>query len=347
MISFLLKALGWLGSWILVIVAGFLLWAWIVEYKPDATENITIVGSSERLVGDTIKIVSWNIGYAGLGSDMDFFMDGGRSTQTSYGRTMENLRAIVAFLELHRDADFILLQEVDFDAKRSYHINQYDTIIKHLGVDFRGFSALNFVASYVPIPLSNPIGSVRAGVVTLSRYRPSTATRYQYPGGFSWPSRMFNLKRCMLALEVPLSDSASLYIGNTHNSAYDDGEMRTGEMMFMSEYMQGKKYAVIGGDWNSTPPGYKSSPAELSDQHFSPRAVVGASFPAGSHFLYDETTRSARYGYEPYDVATTTTTTIDFAVSSERVEPLSVECVDLGFENSDHNPMIYKYLIRK
>lgn len=344
--GFILKSLGWFGVWVVIIAVGFFVWAWVGEYSPQKVENLPTVGAAQMITGDTIKIVSWNIGYAGLGDDMDYFYDGGASVQTSRGRTLQNMDSIISFLSRHTNADFILLQEVDFSAKRSYDINEYDTLIKHFGDKYAAYSALNFSVDFVPIPLSNPIGHVQAGLVTLSKFRVQSAVRYQYPGSFSWPSRMFNLKRCMLALEIPIADSASLFIGNTHNSAYDDGDMRAGEMLFINEFLSPLSYGVVAGDWNANPPGYKPSAAETTDEYFSVSPVNAGAFSFKGHFAADSSF-TARYGYEPYSEVTTTKTIIDFALSTPKLVPISVECVDLKFKNSDHNPIIYKFSIKR
>lgn len=343
----ILRAFGWLFLWIIILTVVFFAVIWYKSYNPPMVESLSVVGQTERLDKDTIKIVSWNIGYAGLGEDMDFFYDGGRSVQSSYGQTAENLRAITSFLKEHSDADFILLQEVDLNSKRSYQTNQYDTILKALGSDFTGFVGLNYVSPYVPIPLYNPIGSVRAGVVTFTRHTPRSAVRYAYPGGFSWPTSMFNLKRCLLSIELPISDSSTLTIGNTHNTAYDQGGMRQGELEFLKAAFVKAPYFVIAGDWNSNPPGYTAGNAEIMDPYFSPMAISNSMFDKEWTFAYDPKTKSSRYGYQPYDSTSTTRTIIDFALAGPRVEPISAQCIDLGFENSDHNPVIMKFKIRR
>jgi exonuclease III len=43
-----------------------------------------------------------------------------------------------------------------------------------------------------------------------------------------------------------------------------------------------------------------------------------------------------------YDPATTTTTVIDFFLLSPNIEAISVDCINLNFENSDHNPVRIK-----
>ncbi len=351
MLSLLLRLLGTLVAWVLVFVIGFFVWASIKEYTPAEVEEIYLHNEEQRFTGDTITLLSWNIGYAGLGSDMDFFMDGGQSSRTSRGRTLQNLDSIMNFLERHaNDVDFIFLQEVDFNSFRTYGINEYDSIIQRLGMEFKGFSALNFHTAYVPIPLGDAIGRVSSGLMTLSRTAPSAARRYSYPAYDSWPYNLFNLKRCMLSIEVPIGGDGHevIYLNNTHNSAYDeDGSGRAGEIDFISEFLSDKRYSITAGDWNSTPEGYVSSQAELDDEYFKVQKLGADNFPSGYHFAADLQTHSMRYGYEPYRRGVTTTSVIDFAVSSPRVVPLYAKTIDLGFESSDHNPVIYKFVIQK
>lgn len=341
------RALGWLFSWIIIGIIIFLVTIHFMAYAPQKVEQLTIVARAEKMNQDTIKIVSWNIGYAGLGSDMDFFYDGGQSVQTSKGRTEQNLRAISSFLASHKDADFILLQEVDLDSKRSYNINQYDTLISALGDKFSGYVGLNYVAPYVPYPFYNTIGGVRSGIVTFSRHTPARATRYAYPGGFSWPMSMFNLKRCLLSLEIPMADSSTLYVSNTHNTAYDTGGMRQGELEFIRSMFAQTPYFVVAGDWNSNPTGYKATNAETQNEYFSPLAIPQGTFAKDWSVAYDDSTHTARYGYEPYNASTTTRTTIDFLVAGPKIEVIHKKCIDLGFENSDHNPIIFTIILKK
>lgn len=338
--------------WLLaLIVFGFGLFIavmWSMEWRPNEIEDrLGTKLDADTIRKDTLKIVSWNIGYAGLGADMDFFYDGGTRVQATRERTLENLKAITEFLVKHGDADFILLQEVDFESKRSYRINEYDSIRDALP-EFMGWWGYNYVSPFVPIPVTDPIGAVRSGVVTLSRYAPEQVVRLQYPSQFSFPTRLFNLKRCLLSASFYLSGTAQmLYINNTHNMAYDTGGMRSAELEYLRNYLYGKPYSVTAGDWNSNPVGYQASKAELDDPNFSPMQIKATDFPSDMKFMSDASVHSTRYGYEPYNAATTTRTLLDFALCGAEIEPLSVETVDLGFENSDHNPVIFKIVILK
>jgi len=48
-----------------------------------------------------------------------------------------------------------------------------------------------------------------------------------------------------------------------------------------------------------------------------------------------------------YDPATTTTTVIDVFLLSPNIKNVSVECINLDFENSDHNPVRIKVKLFK
>ena len=59
-----------------------LLIAYFNDYQPERLERINLHSPEPKeimaLPLDTFSIMSWNIGYAGLGSKEDFFYDGGQ-----------------------------------------------------------------------------------------------------------------------------------------------------------------------------------------------------------------------------------------------------------------------------
>lgn len=340
-------------------LGGFVLFIAVMrirEWRPAPVETVYAspqgTACDTLTTGDTLRIVSWNIGYAGLGDDMDFFYDGGTRMRTSRERTLDNLHGIIGLLTreaYERQADMILLQEVDFDSRRSYGMNEYDSIRAALP-GYHGWRGLNYVCDFVPIPLSAPMGRVESGLAIFSRRQPQTVIRYAYPGGFAFPVRLFNLKRCLLDLEIPVRDSTgkvhTLHIGNTHNTAYDSGELRNGELRFLSERSAEEPYSITMGDWNCHPPGYVPSRAATEDRYFRPLPIDRADFPPEATFVYDGSTPSVRYGYEPYRAGHTTTTVIDFALCGPGIEAVAFETIDLGFKDSDHNPVAAVFVVR-
>lgn len=146
---------------ILAVVVLFFVFSWIAEYRPAGRETTLYDKTGPEYLPDTLTVVSWNIGYAGLGDNMDFFYDGGRRVRDSRTRTAQNLQEIIRTLKnLH--ADLILLQEVDLDSHRSYGIREVDSLQKAFPEYHLSF-AYNYKVHWVPIPLKNPIGRVNSG----------------------------------------------------------------------------------------------------------------------------------------------------------------------------------------
>lgn len=333
---------------IAVVIVIFVIAAWIFEYRPKDAE---VLHTSERpvtLPTDTIRILSWNTGYGGLDGEMDFFYDGGSLTRTSRKNTEANIKAIAEFIS-SSDADIILLQEVDVASHRSYNINEFEEY-KSVMPEYHAELAYNYRSFFVPIPLKNPIGKVNGGVAVFSRWEPGKVIRYQYPGGFPFPVRLFNLKRCMLSMEFTTPSGKSLMVNNTHNSAYDDGHLKDVELHFMRDLLIGWSktggISITGGDWNQNPPGYIQSEPETNDPYFSPALINENIFPAGWSFCYDPTTASARYLYESYKSGKTTTTFIDLFLLSPDIECVEIKTHDLGFANSDHNPVSAIFVVK-
>ena len=333
------------------IILSFLLLAGVLyfaEYKPKETETVYVASQHcDYQLKDTISVLSWNIGYCGLGADVDFFYDGGKQVRSSKEKVVENLEKITEFIR-KSDVDFILLQEVDIDSKRSYGINQFEYIRKAIG--YYGVFALNYNSFFVPIPLREPIGRVKGGVAIFSKVEPLQSVRYQYPGEFTFPVSVFNLKRCMLSALYNINGSDYLVINNTHNSAYDDGSMRSQETKFIADITekqyQNGFYVITAGDWNQTPPDYRLSEAEINDKYFSVKPLDTEPFDKKWSFVSDTDVPSARYLYQPYIKGSTTTTTLDYVLISPNIETLNFKTVNNEFQNSDHNPIIGRFLMK-
>lgn len=160
----------WVIAAILVILLlGFGI-VWIREWQPAPDEFIYRDDKIISLLPDTLTVLTWNTGYAGLGDDMDFFMDGGKGVRTSRERTEENLQKITDFLAAC-DADVILLQEVDRNSRRTYHIDQFVHYQESLP-EYHGYFAYNYKTPFVPVPLSTPTGQIEAGLAIFSRFPP-------------------------------------------------------------------------------------------------------------------------------------------------------------------------------
>jgi len=111
-------------------VVGILIYASITEFKPAQIEELTTAKTSVQTIptGKELSLLSWNIGYSGLGKEMDFFYEGGDMVQPKELQNNEYLKGIIDFASQNDSIDFLLFQEVDFDSKRSYYTNQSDLL---------------------------------------------------------------------------------------------------------------------------------------------------------------------------------------------------------------------------
>jgi endonuclease/exonuclease/phosphatase family metal-dependent hydrolase len=337
------KAFLILVAIIIVGFIGIIVKAIISDYKP--SEKIMIAANeSPSVLSDsaTISLLTWNIGYCGLDKEMDFFYDGGTKVITPKENCIQNLNSVLSYLKSNDSIDIIFLQEVDRKSKRSYKMDEYLTIDEHLK-PHSAYFAPNYDVFFVPVPPASPMGKVFSGVTTLSRFLPSSSVRYAFPGEYGFPKQLFMLDRCFLVNRYPLTNGKELIVINTHNEAFDPGDIRKAQMEYlknfmMSEYQNGN-YVIAGGDWNQCPPLF--NPDFSSNQVNKEQMVISPEYlPSGWTWAYDNKNPSNRSVIAAYDPASTTTTVIDFFLLSPNVENVSVKCVNLNFENSDHNPVI-------
>lgn len=333
---------------IILVVAGFIgiiVYAIISDFKPKEKE---IVSTSEKaeILNDSMELslITWNIGYGGLDKEMDFFYDGGTKVFTTEAKCINNLHEIIKFLKQNNSTDFILIQEVDKNSKRSYHINEYDSLTKSMKDFFPSF-AKNYDVFFVPVPPSTPMGKVLSGLATFGRYLPSSSVRYSFPGEYGFPKQLFMLDRCFLVNRYPLSNGKELLVINTHNEAFDPGQIRKAQMAYLKdflldEYRKGN-YIITGGDWNQNPPEFQS--AFTVNKTDTTQMVIPKDFlPPDWKWLYDNRTPSERNVVTTYNPLLTTTNIFDFFLISPNILAESVEGIQLNFENSDHNPVRIK-----
>lgn len=345
------KAFRLLGVLILIsllFLSIFILYSHITRFNPAPEIVLQVSKTPDTLkAGHTYNLMTWNIGYAGLGSNMDFFMDGGKRVRNSEARTRQNLQAINKFIE-NQDASFILLQEVDMDSRRSYYMNQVDV----LGNQYFKFYGVNHRVSFVPIPVLSPIGQVHSGILTLSRYTPSLSVRIQYSDSLSFPRNLFDLRRCMVVNRFPVNNGKELILVNTHNSAFDDGSQRRAELLFIKdfvtlEYEKGN-YVLVGGDWNQLPPGLPADAfgRAYESETFHVFNIDSTLFKRDWQWAYDPAAPTNRYLNIPYSESCKTVI-LDFFLASPNIRVEYIKTLNLNFENSDHNPVALRFKLKQ
>ncbi len=328
-------------------VVAVLAYGTLNDFQPE--EIISIQGSNEVSLAPTdsttLSFMIWNIGYGGLGAQSDFFLDGGTMVRPSKELSDQYRTGILKTIEANSEVDFLMLQEVDVQAKRSYKLNQFEAIGDLLPNHTRAH-AFNFNVNFVPKPLVSfsPIGKVQSGLATYSKYQVSAHKRFQFPGSYGWPTRAFHLDRCLLESRIPLANGKELIVLNSHNSAYDGGKLKPQEMAYLkahllAEYEKGN-YLVVGSDWNQCPPNFPyDSFSQGNAEDYYQDNIAPDFMPADWQWAFDGTVPTNRKLASTFDKETTFTTLIDFYLLSPNITLESVEGVSLNFEHSDHQPV--------
>ena len=150
---------------LLITFVGFYFWASSPNLSIDKYSNIYTNEYPSQINNDSIfSIITYNIGYLS-GMTNNLAVDKPKSLFDN------NLQSVLnQFKKLN--ADIIVFQEIDFDSKRSYHINQQNEIAK-LGYNFIG-ETINWDKKYLPFPyfpISLQFGKILSGQSILSKYK--------------------------------------------------------------------------------------------------------------------------------------------------------------------------------
>ncbi|MGD2033595.1 MAG: endonuclease/exonuclease/phosphatase family protein [Bacteroidales bacterium] len=334
---------------VIILFALFLFFFSIVEYRPKYKKIVFSAHVPDTMkTGKSYSSFIWNIGYSGLGGNMDFFYDGGENVRDTKENVSRNLRSISGFVTANDSIDFFMLQEVDLLSKRSYRTNQFSRIDSLLQ-DHSGFLGINYNTPFVPVPVSRPLGKVKSGIATYSNPVPSDVVRYGFKGNYAWPKRLFMLKRCFLVCSFPVRNGKTFYLVNIHNSAYDDGSLREEQLKvletFAGERYEKGDYILLGGDWNQSPGNFQP----LYDQPFDTLnlSYLPNDFLNTWERVFSDSIPSNRRITFPYFKGETLTTTIDYFIASPNITVHSVELHDLEFEFSDHQPLMIRFTLNE
>ena len=348
----LLKAFLLLCLIFILAISGLIAFLMVTEYRPQPLQSLPASPPHHHTTTPPSQIVtclSWNIGYAGLSRELDFFYDGGKTVRPSFEESQRSLSGIENILSGYDTLDFLLLQEVDFRSKRSYFTDQAEWLSCKL--PFHGMvTAPNYRCRFIPVPVTEPMGSVQSGLVTFSKWTSCEATRHAYQTTFPWPKRLVFLKRCFLVTRYPLGEGRELVMVNLHNSTFDQkGSLRIRELKQLREFLESEyregHYVVAGGDWNINPSGYNPGSVITGDKAECVLPPMDPAYLPGWTFAYDTGTPTNRNVDQPYRKGRTGTTIIDYFLLSPNLSVRSVRTQDLGFVFSDHNPVLLTFEI--
>ena len=157
-------------------------------------------------------------------------------------------------------ADIVLLQEINFDSRRSHHVDQLKELSHITGLRY-GARAVTWKAGYVPFPYWPPdhhFGAMCSGGAVLSRY-PITVncvTLHPKPEANAWCYNAFYLFRYSQQVQIQWGEQV-VWVINNHFETYDQADcvqQANALAKMLPRVTSVTGVVIVGGELNTTPP---------------------------------------------------------------------------------------------
>lgn len=293
-------------------------------------------------MADTLSVLSWNIGYAGLGADADFVADGGKSLFPRSRQVVRRNLAAVCSLLKNYEVDVYLLQEIARNSKLTRSVDVLSGITGALNNYCWAFSPTISIRRF---PF---LGNLAIGNLFLSRVKPLSTMRVSLPREkkrWFWIIQQYH--NMVVAHFAKSGSSKEWIIFNVHLAAFDKGgHTRHKQLDFIKGYASREfergNYVIIGGDWNHRLL-HTSFPHRTDDKYLTWLQDLPSQFTLdGWKWGLDPTHPTVRTLHKSYSKGDNYTTIIDGFLVSPNVEIEKVETIDLEFRNTDHHPVFMR-----
>ncbi len=332
---------------IILIVGSYLLYVVLSYHRVEDNLKLDVMGNAEAVApaGESLTLVTYNIGFGAYSDDYSFFMDGGEHSRAfSKDAVLQNIGGALEAIQ-KINPDFVLLQEVDVEGTRSYGVDQ----TKIFADGFKNYDyifAENYDSPYFLYPFSEPIGANRSGLMTFSRYNIDSALRRSLPIEESL-YKYLDLDRAYSVSRIKLENGRELILYNVHLSAYtSDGSISTEQLKMLladmkAEYEKGN-YCLAAGDFNKDMLGDSGEyfiRAEGENYTWA-KPFENELLPEGFKSYTGSNVPTCRNADAPFrGDGTDFVLSVDGMLVSDNIEVVLCETVDVGFKYSDHNPV--------
>lgn len=354
MLKKILKILAIALAAMIAVVGGYVAYVFISYHRlPDMDEQTAMAGEAAQLERP-YAIATWNLGFGAYSDDFGFFMDGGTESRArSKEAVYDNLNHAFGVLN-DLDPDFMLLQELDTDADRSYHVDEAALAGESLP-GYNGYFAQNYDSPYLFYPILRPHGASKAGILTLANKAVERAARRSLPieTGFT---KFLDLDRCYSKVWVPVENGKTLVLYNLHLSAYtSDGTIADEQLEKLTadmrqEYADGN-YVVGGGDFNKDLLGNSPEVFGVSGEAYTWAQPIKTGVFGNGLTLVDSLDAaspipSCRNADGQYVPGESFVLTVDGFIVSDNVAVDSCRVIDEAFKCSDHNPVVMTFELK-
>ncbi len=313
-----------------------------INYFNKAVKLQTNISQNTKPLSEIIKVMIWNIGYAGLGEESDFVMDGGKSllppAREIVEKNLDGIRKTIG----ENPADIYLFQEISKPDMLTMGVDVLGGIKQELK-DYSSWFSYDFHTISVPTKWALKHGKA---IFTTGKPMDVEIERLPYE-----PDRLGKIVQRQYHVQIAsYEENGKWAFFNIHLSAFDDGNTREAQLEKLMElaksYYDKGYHVVIGGDWNmqlvetdfanNTDIKHLFWLKKLPKDKLLPGWVLG----------YDERVPTVRTNYKPYVKGENYTTIIDGYLVSPNVEIVSIKTLETGFKHADHQPVILQVKAR-
>jgi endonuclease/exonuclease/phosphatase family metal-dependent hydrolase len=295
---------------------------------------------------NSLTVLNWNLGYAGLGKESEFAADGGKSLRAPSRASVDKNLAGIKRVLADQKADVYTLQEITISSPLNYGARMWDEVQALMPTTDRLY-VLDVDAKLVPPPLR-----LEHGLATLSNVRIARAESVPLPTERGYWFGFLKKLYVLVVARLPIAGSAGEWVVvNLHHAAYDSGGTTRQEQVMAvvafgrREFEKGN-YVVLSGDWNMLLFD-KKFPHHTDPRHLGwvqpfPREMI----PSGWQLVSDSEVPTVRQLDRPYERGQNFVTMIDGFLVSPNVAVDSVRVLDLEFAYSDHQPVFARFRTR-
>lgn len=328
-----------------ILIIGFVL---ITEFSPQNGEELKVIGKETKTlkVGDTVKILTYNIGHLVSDSKATCYLEGGTmvkaESKTVVQDNLEGVKKVIA----DSKSDIVALQEVDYKSNISHLVNEYI----ELANDYEGVSSIALLQNtYVPYPVDDAVGKVKTGITVMSRFN-FASCRINLFEDYDFPERLFMPKKCIQKQIISLEESdKKLVVLNVELDDYDDGHVRERQLKILKDEMEKEyskgNYVVVAGDFNMTFPDIDNTNNVKGEYVIT--SIDKEFLPEGWSFAIDKMLKTFRLRDEAYNAETSFTSIVDGFIVSPNITVKSTKTIDTEFKYSNHNPVQMEFVFKK
>lgn len=165
----ILKTAGIILLAVILILVIYLLYLVISYHRIEDNLALQVETSDEGgqqetkklITGEQYSALTYNIGFGAYTPDFSFFMDGGKSSWAKSKDSVLDTVQGAGDLAASLNPDFAMIEEIDLDSTRSYHVNEYDILRNCFPNDYYVF-AQNYDSAFLFYPFTQPHGSSKS-----------------------------------------------------------------------------------------------------------------------------------------------------------------------------------------